>query len=79
LNGDYFVAVGLQCWNDFAETRAIGPNAVAENDRWFGLRRHTASSFLARTLAIKGIGRLGTRLAGIPHCEVKTIRSYVTE
>jgi hypothetical protein len=47
LNGDYLVPVGLQCRNDFAETRAIGPNAVAENDRWFGLRRHTASPFLA--------------------------------
>jgi hypothetical protein len=33
LNGDYLVAVGLQCWNDFAETRTIGPNAVTENDR----------------------------------------------
>jgi hypothetical protein len=55
LNGDYLVPVGLQCWNDFVETRTIGPDAVAENDRWFGLRRHTAFPFLVRTSVMEGL------------------------
>src|SRR4029077_14046993 len=73
LNGDHLVPVGLQCRNDFAETRAIGPNAVAENDRWFGLRRHTAFPFLERSRwrALEDLERgcEGSR------CAAQTIRS----
>jgi hypothetical protein len=55
LNGDYLISVGLQCWNDLAETRAIRPDAVAENDRWFGLRRHAAFPFLNELSLMEGL------------------------
>src|SRR5439155_26646645 len=60
LNGDYLVPVGLQCWNDFVETRTIGPDAVAENDRRFALRRHTAFPFLVRTSVVEGLEEFRT-------------------
>jgi hypothetical protein len=30
----------LQCWDDLAEARAIGPNAMAEHDSRLGCCRH---------------------------------------
>jgi hypothetical protein len=42
LNRDHLVPVGLQGRDHLAEARAISPDAVAENDGWFGLRRHIA-------------------------------------
>src|SRR3954447_25745236 len=50
LNGNYLVPVGLQGRNAFAETRAIGPNTVAEDDRWLSLSRHAAFSFFLHEL-----------------------------
>lgn len=35
LNGDDFVTVSLQCGNYFAEARAIGPDAVTEDNGGF--------------------------------------------
>jgi hypothetical protein len=55
LNGDDLVTISLQRRNDFAETRTIGPDAVAENDRWFGLCRHTAFPFSCMSLSDGGM------------------------
>jgi len=43
LNGNHLVPIGLQCRDHLAEARAVGPNAVAENDRWFGLHGYSPS------------------------------------
>src|SRR5258708_6139905 len=40
LNCDYLMPIRLQCGDDLAKARAIGPNAVAEHDGWFALQRH---------------------------------------
>ena len=40
LDRDDFVPVRLQCRDYFAEARAVGPDAVAENDGRFGFGRH---------------------------------------
>src|SRR5207247_8848666 len=49
LNCDHLIAIRLQCGDDLAEARAIGPNAVAEHDGWFALQRHRSLLSLVGT------------------------------
>lgn len=49
LNSDDLMAVRLQCGDDLAEARAVGPNAVAEHDGWFALISHELLLFLIWT------------------------------
>jgi hypothetical protein len=48
---------------------------VAENDRWFGLRRHTAFPFLVRTSVMEGLEDSERGPRSIPRCIDQIIRS----
>jgi hypothetical protein len=36
LTGHHFMALGLERWDQLAEAGSISPEAMRENDAWFG-------------------------------------------